>query len=74
MNYIAEKIIECFEECDLDNDYIESKKNDLVKHESKYESLAWCYKLDSYNKARLAEKIGVGERELRIAIDVMYDI
>lgn len=74
MNYIAEKIIECFEECGLDNSYIESKKSDLVKHESKYESLAWCYRIDAYNKMRLAEKLGVKECDLRVAIDVMSEI
>lgn len=74
LNHIAEKIVACFRDRGLDECYINDKILDLEKHESKFESLAWCYRLDDGNQALLAEKLGLDVAELKVAIGVLSDI
>ncbi|MGD8173705.1 hypothetical protein ACQEXU_18815 [Vibrio sp. TRT 21S02] len=68
-NYVANAIYEVLAD-NIGTACAEEKMLEM-KNMNKYESLAWCIKLDGDNLESLAKKLDASADELRIAIKVL---
>lgn len=74
LNPIAKIAIECFQDAGFDEPYIYGKVEQL-KRQDKWQTVFWAtHQLDSKNKARFANKIGVPVDDLVTTFEVIRKI
>lgn len=77
LNYIAQLIIDCFNEIAKENPninkaYVKTKSDDMKNHQNKYKTLSWAdYSLDSKTYNMLADKLNVSVDDLNTTCEVL---
>lgn len=71
LNYVAEMIYKVLADSVKNDLYLKGKREVLLSHETKVESLIWSYNLDDKNREKFARSLGVTLHDLDTTLDVI---